>query len=123
MIKGQIFWAKDSKKHPHPIVFLKSENEETFVACILSTKNSNGNILLKTTHFEVFNEYGIEYNFKYKNSHLVHTKVFVKEVSWLNSIEPQGMLTKDGIQFIESHLDGLQPEYLPISIKALTKLV
>lgn len=120
--KGQIFWAKDHVNHKHPIVFLKAEDNEKFLACILSKTDTNGNKAMLPDHFVNSKEDGNNYSIRFRNSHLVHAKVFIKEFEWLRRLEPDGMLTNKGIEFIEENLKDAIPEFLSISIKAASEL-
>ncbi|KUJ55631.1 hypothetical protein [Chryseobacterium aquaticum] len=122
MEKGQIFWAKDHENHQHPIVFLKAEDEEKFLACILSTKDTNGNKPMSPDHFFDTKKDGSNYSIKFKTSHLIPSRVFIKEFAWLKSLNPDGMLTKSGIDFIDDNLNDAVPEFLSISIKADSEL-
>ncbi|WP_159474772.1 hypothetical protein [Chryseobacterium sp. 18068] len=119
--KGQIFWAKDYENHKHPIVFLKAEDDEKFLACILSKTNTNGNKPMLETHFLNKKEDGTNYSIKFKNSHLVHTKVLIKEYAWLKRLRPDGMLTEAGLDFIDANLENVVPQYLSIDIKTASE--
>lgn len=79
MEKGDIFIAIDRKKHPHPIVFLKILSEEKFTACILSTKETNGNIKMSENHFLRQDRNGDDYVVTFDNSHLVPGRIFEKK--------------------------------------------
>ncbi|GEM_PF-1660034 len=116
--KGQIFWAKDHKNHKHPIVFLEAEDDEKFLACILSTKKINGNIPMSSDHFFDKKDNGSSYSIKFKTSYLVPSRVFVKEYSWLKSLDPDGRLTESGVNFVEDNIGDAVPEFLSINIKA-----
>ena len=122
MEKGQIFWARDHVNHKHPIVFLKAEDDEKFLACILSKTNTDGNKPMLPDHFLDTKEDGSDYSIKFKNSYLVHSKVFIKEFKMLRNLQPDGMLTSKGIEFIEENLKYVIPEFLSISIKAASEL-
>lgn len=122
MEKGQIFLAKDYKNHKHPIVFLKAEDDEKFLACILSTKDTNGNKPMNEDHFLNKKEDGSNYSIRFRNSHLVHSKVFIKEYAWLKQLQPDGMLTESGLEFIENNLQDVVPEFLMIDIKSASEL-
>lgn len=116
--KGQIFWAKDHENHKHPIVFLKAEDDEKFLACILSTKNINGNIPMCSDHFFDKKQDGSIYSIKFKTSHLIPSRVFVKEYAWLKSLDPSGRLTESGVNFIEDNIGDAVPKFLSINIKS-----
>ena len=122
MKKGQIFWTKNQVNHKHPIVFLKAEDDENFLECILSKTDTNGNNAMLPDHFVNTKEDGSYYSIKYRNSHLVHAKVFIKKIEWLRRLQPDGMLTNKGIEFIEENLKDIIPEFLFISIKAASEL-
>ena len=57
----------------------------------------------------------------FRSSQLVPGRVFEKKVLWLSSTDPQGKLTKEGIDFIESYLNGVKPEFHPFHIKIKSK--
>lgn len=116
--KGQIFWAEDYQNHKHPIVFLEAVDEEKFLACILSTKNTNGNKPMSPDHFLDKKDNGSNYSIRFKASHLIPSRVFIKEFAWLKSLTADGMLTESGIDFIEENVKDAVPEFLSINIKA-----
>jgi hypothetical protein len=116
MKKGDIFVAIDKRKHPHPIVFLGKSSDGKFNACILSTKGTNGNVKMSIGHFFTHDENGIDYEIKFNNSHLVPGRIFEKEELWLNSVDPKGKLTEEGIRFIERYAIGANPEHHPVPI-------
>jgi hypothetical protein len=118
---GEIFWAEDKEDHPHPIVCLENLEDGKFSACILSSKPTNGNVLMSESYFQKFDGNGIEYKIQFKNSYLVPKRIFKKDVLWLSSTDPQGKLTKEGIAFIETHLSGVEPEFHPFHIKIKAK--
>ena len=116
MKKGDILIATDKRKHPHPIIFLEASSDGKFNACIISTKGTNGNVKMSENHFFKKDEYGNDYHIKFNNSHLVPYRIFEKEELWLNSREPKGKLTDDGISFVEKHTRGSYSEYHPVPI-------
>lgn len=116
MKKGDIFTAIDKTKHPHPIVFIEISSEGKFNACILSSKDTNGNVKMSKNHFLAKDENGKAYPIKFNNSHLVPYRFFEKEELWLSSKEPKGRLTEEGIKFVESYTHTANLEYHPIPI-------
>jgi hypothetical protein len=99
MTKGDIVWAKDTEQHVHPIVFLNIIDSYSFNACILSSKSTNGNLLMRPSHF-CNND---QYDFRFKNTHLVITCTFIKMNNWINP-NIVGRLTDEGIEFVDSHI-------------------
>ena len=113
---GEIFRAKNLEEHHHPIIFLGKLPEGKFKACIISTKDTDGNIKMEKSHFEEFDEGGLKYKYSYNNSHIVPYRVFEKETLWLESEIPQGKLTQKGIDFIEKYFKDIKTEYHPYPI-------
>lgn len=107
MQKGDIFWAENKKKHPHPIVFLEWIDSDSFKACILSTKPTNDNIPMLKTHFYETDQKGRRYTIQFSNNYLVPDVYFIKMASWLKSQVAQGRLTKAGVEFIESNVKNV----------------
>ena len=116
MKKGDIFWATDKSKHQHPIVFLKTLSEGIFSACILSTKETKGNIKMSENDFLKKDEYGKKYVIVFSNSHLVPNRTFEKSEFWLSSKMPKGRLSESGIELVEKYTSGISSEYHPFPI-------
>ncbi len=116
MKKGEIYMAQDKGKHPHPIVYLENLSNNKFKACILSTKGILDNVKMSESHFEKQDDNGRSYKIQYKNSHLVPNRVFEKNECWLDSTQPQGKLTEEGIEFAEKFTKGCELEYHPLPI-------
>ncbi|MDH5032439.1 hypothetical protein [Chryseobacterium cucumeris] len=116
MNKGEIFKARDKRNHPHPIVFLERLSESKFSACILSTKDTEGNIPMSEEHFLNLDENARAYSIIYNNSHLVPYRLFKKEDLWLESNEPCGKLSEKGIEFIEKYTKDTNLEFHPVPI-------
>lgn len=104
MRKGEIFEAEDKDLHPHYFIFIEPINEDSFKACIISTKPTNGNVPMKESHFCKLDHDDTPYMIQYRNSHLVVSDSFVKMNCWLKSSIPIGCLTEEGIGFIEKNL-------------------
>jgi len=104
MTKGDIVWAKDREKNPHPIVFLKQINDYSFKAVILSTKPTKGNLLMCPSHFR--ND--TQYSFKFRNTYLVTTYTFIKMGNWIEIGNIVGRLTDEGIEFVDRNLPNQQ---------------
>lgn len=115
MEKGDIFWATNKNDHPHPIVFLEQIDRVRFKGCILSTKCTNGNILMSEEHFKTHEEGGDKYTVVFKNSHIVPNNTFIKMEFWLRSHEPVGRLTDQGIDFIKEYV-AVDPVLCPAPI-------
>jgi len=102
MRKGEIFFGKKTR---HPIVFLKEENSEQFIGCILTkakTKIYQNNIALTKDHFEKTDETGNDYQTQFINSHFVSLKL-IKKIDW-GPFRLSGKLSDSGIHFIETEL-------------------
>jgi hypothetical protein len=107
MIKGEIFFGKTTR---HPIVFLREENSEQFIGCIITkakTKTYQNNIPLISEHFEETDEKGNRFQTQFINSYLVSLQL-IKKVDW-GPFVLTGKLTDKGVQFIEAHLKKNDP--------------
>jgi len=75
MTKGEIFAGMQTK---HPIVFLREENSEQFIGCIITkakTETYQNNIALMREHFEENDEKGNKFQIQFINSHFVKLKL------------------------------------------------
>lgn len=104
MKKGDIYWAKNKKNHPHPIVFLEWIDTVRFKGCILSSNAVNENLLIQPSHFMKKNNMGIQFEFPSKKTYLVTSDVFIKMDYWVDNQMIIGRLTDDGIAFIERNI-------------------
>ena len=107
MIKGEIYFGKGTK---HPIVFLREENFEQFIGCIITkskTETYKNNILLKREYFEESDEKGKKFQTQFINSHFVRLQL-IKKNDW-GPFTMTGKLTKNGVQYIEAHLKKGDP--------------
>lgn len=104
MIKGDIVWAKDREMNPHPIVFIERIDDYRFKACILSTKPTNGNLLMRPSHFR--ND--TQYSFEFRNTYLVITCTFIKMSNWIERSNVAGRLTDEGIEFVDRNIPNQQ---------------
>ncbi|HAN18762.1 MAG: hypothetical protein A2X13_07115 [Bacteroidetes bacterium GWC2_33_15] len=114
MTKGDIFFAKDTERHFHPIVFIESIDNDRFKACILSSKPTGKNLLMQSSHFLPVDSNNKPYSFQFRNSHLVIDNSFIKLNDWINEDKIIGKLSPEGIRFIESNM----PDELPILLNA-----
>lgn len=103
MKKGDIIWARDRGKHPHPIVFLEQEKSGTFSACIITHGQGNGNIRMEDEHFCKVDENNNPYPIQYENTYLVHQRLS-KENIWITNETVKGRLTEAGIRYVESKI-------------------
>ena len=107
MTKGEIFAGKHYR---HPIVFLREENSEQFIGCIITKAKSEtyqNNIALMRDHFEENDEKGNKFHVQFINSHFVKLQLIKK-----NDLGPftlTGKLTEKGVLFIEAQLKKDQP--------------
>jgi len=110
--KGDIMWATDKKNHRHPIIFLQKIDENSFEACIMSTKKVGRNIKMDSSFFEIA---------KKKESYLVTEYRFKKENTWVSVGRKCNRLTDKGIEFIEEQTKNAPCIYCPIEIKEYKK--
>lgn len=110
MKKGEIYEAENCRKHPHKFVFLEKNDNESFKACIITTKSGfKENKIMLESHFHKKDENQAIYKIQYKNTHLVSGIIFIKLNSWLKSNpKPVGKLTSEGIHFIEEWLKDVE---------------
>ncbi|MDL2223629.1 hypothetical protein LJB98_06000 [Bacteroidales bacterium OttesenSCG-928-M11] len=120
MEKGDIVWAMDKTKHYHPIVFLEKIDEYSFKACILSTKDVNGNLKMQSNFIRVNDENGCKYDFQYNDTYLVSIYSFVKMNDWIAGAKIVGKLSDDGIKFAEANTPNI-PILCPIKIQEFVK--
>lgn len=117
MKKGQILKAKTNYKGNdvfHPVIYVQGhpEREGAFLACIISTKPTPQNAIVKNLemqeiHFKETDALGRRHKITYNNSHLVLC-AFVKELYKFDIDEaPCGELSDEGIEFIEEQLSNL----------------
>ena len=105
MEKGDIIWADDRTKHPHPIVFIEQENNGGFSACIITHGQIEGNIKMEKEHFCEFDENNNPYSIQYDDSYFVSTKL-AKEYNWITDKTVKGKLTEEGIKYVESEISN-----------------
>ena len=106
MKKGDII---KGRKTVHPIVFLKKENEDDFIGCIITHSNNTqypNNIGLTSEHFLDSDEKGHKYEVEYDNSFFVKLSL-IKKYDW-GPFEKKGQLTGSGIKHIEKYLKDNQ---------------
>lgn len=107
MIKGEIYFGKGTV---HPIVYLREENSEQFIGCIITKAKFDtyqNNIALKREHFEENDESGNKYKTQFINSHFVNLQL-IKENEW-GPFTISDKLTDLGVYFIETHLKKDNP--------------
>lgn len=104
MKKGNIYWAKNRKNHPHPIVFLEWIDTVNFKACILSSRPVNNNLLIQPTYFEKTDTVGNQFEFPSKKTYLVTSDVFIKMDYWIDDGKIIGSLTEEGVFFVERNI-------------------
>ena len=118
MKKGDIYWAKNKKDHPHPIVFLEWIDTVRFKGCILSSNAVKENLLIQPSHFMKKNNMGIQFEFPSKKTYLVTSDVFIKMDYWVDNQMIIGRLTDDGMAFIERNI----PEQPLLCVAPIWKL-
>jgi len=103
MEQGDIVWADDKEKHPHPIIFIEKIDKHNFHGCIFSHEIGKGNVKMKPEHFEKQDENGNPYDIQYDNSYLVICRL-IKLGNWITRDKPKGKLTEEGIRFILANI-------------------
>ena len=94
----------------HPIVFLREENADQFIGCIITkskTETYQNNIAFLPDHFEKNDDNGDKFRTQFINSHFVKLNL-IKKKDWGPYIKT-GKLSPKGLQFIESHLKNADP--------------
>jgi hypothetical protein len=107
MTKGEIYFGKNTR---HPIVFLKEENSEQFIGCIITkskTETYQNNIPMIREHFEETDEKGNKFQTQFINSYFVNLQL-IKKDDW-GPFTLTGKLTEKGVLFIESHFKKDDP--------------
>jgi len=107
MLKGEIYIGEKTK---HPIIFLREENSEQFIGCIITkskSKTYQNNIALTRDHFEETDKNGNKFQIQFINSHFVNLQL-IKKNDW-GPFTQTGKLTEKGIQFLETHLKKDNP--------------
>lgn len=107
MKTGEIFIGtkrgKDAAKHP--IIFLESQNENSFIGAVLTHGKSErypDNVPMQAEYFMK------KYEFKFNDTYLVG-KRFVKPQEW-GPFTKVGQLTKKGVNFVDSCVKQYLPE-------------
>ncbi|MFZ1809314.1 MAG: hypothetical protein WAU36_18920 [Cyclobacteriaceae bacterium] len=90
--------AKD--KAYHPIIYFKEIDALFFLGGMITHSKKFGNIPLSDTHFE--KKISSEPQFFVKN-------YLIKKMEW-SPFKAIGQLTQEGISFVESHLEGTEPQ-------------
>jgi hypothetical protein len=113
MVKGDIVVGEGNKNqnypvNGHPIVFLQENSGSTFIGLMLSSSTFRGlNTKMDESHFELFDGDGLEYEFKYKNTHVVPLRLLKKD-EW-KPFTKIGQLSEEGIVFVEEVIKGTKP--------------
>ena len=104
MIKGDILYGRKYSDAIHPIIYLGEHNDELFIGAMLtSASNFEDNVMMKPEHFKITNENDKDFEFNFKNTHLVKAKL-LKRNDW-RPFKKIGELTKQGIKFVEAHVN------------------
>lgn len=115
MRAGDIFLGEGNvnisyPQNGHPIVFLRKNDQYTFIGLMLSTKSYKGmNNQMEVMHFEVYDENGEEYEFKYNNTHVVPLNL-LKKSEWEPFVKI-GQLNKEGLLYVKEVVTGTEPAY------------
>jgi len=103
--KGDIL---EGERTRHPIIFLKEENSDQFIGCIITHSGRyENNIGLKMTHFKQTDGLGNEYKIQFENSYFINLKI-IKINDWGPFIKVRE-LTREGVSFIENYLNDNRP--------------
>lgn len=95
-------------KTNHPIIFIREDNEEQFIGCIIThSRKYPNNIAFRTGHFIKYNDEGTRYDVQFDNSYFVKLKL-IKRYSW-GSYNKVGQLTEEGVSHMKSHLEQIGP--------------
>ncbi len=125
MQKGDILKALNYRKNPHLIVFLKNKDEDSFYACVLSTKKEHAdNVEMQEKHFCTHKLNGEEYLRKYnkEGGSFLIKHGFEKKVIDINySKGIVGRLTEEGIAFVEEEMKDATYQYFPKPIWDMDK--
>jgi hypothetical protein len=108
--KGDIVRGTDHTKQTawHPIVYLGDDLNHDFIGVILTKSGRwNNNIPLPSHFIESHGEDGRKHEFQYRNTHLVRLRL-IKPSEWAPYFKI-GRITPEGIEFIESEIDGMEP--------------
>jgi len=105
---GDIVNAEDKKKHPHPIVYIKENGNDSFFGCVISHETNFGNIEMKEEHFRIQDKDGNRYLVQYENSHLIPYQ-FIKMKDWITNVTVVGKLTESGIEFVINAISNMEP--------------
>lgn len=115
MISGDIVLGEGNvnsgyPQNGHPIVFLRENDQDTFIGLMLSTKSYKGmNYQMEVIHFEIYDENSDEYEFKYNNTHVVPLNL-LKKSEWEPFVKI-GQLSKEGLLYVKEVVAGTKPAY------------
>ena len=111
MKKGEIYYGSKRGWDAawHPIVYLKSNDKDSFVGGVLTHSKDQGNILMKKEHFEEKDSSGRKYKLGFNNTYLVIGR-FIKTKEWgpYNKI---GQLSEKGVAFVEKATKKFSPKF------------
>jgi len=102
MIKGGIYKGRNTI---HPIVFLREENSDKFIGCIIThatQRSYKNNIGLRKDHFETCDKNGKDYEILFEQSYFVKLSL-EKKNDWGPFVQ-KGKLTSEGMEYIENYL-------------------
>ncbi len=107
MRKGEIIRGAKTK---HPIIFIKRENQDSFIGCMLThgtDKKFKGNTLFSKEHFRDRDDNGNVYDLTYSKSFFVDQRL-IKEDEWGPFVKV-GELTYEGIKYLEKNISHKKP--------------
>jgi hypothetical protein len=102
--KGDIIQGRHRARDEayHPIVYFKELNNEYFIGGMITHAKAYGNIQLLDSHFERKINSDSRPNFFVKN-------YLIKKMEW-SPFKLIGRLSKEGVNFVTSHLNGTEPQ-------------
>ncbi len=92
-------------KTNHPIIYLRVENEYSFIGCIITYSNSmkyKNNVSFLPEHFEILDTEKNKFSVVYEDSYFVNLEL-IKKMEWGPFVKV-GKLTRSGIEFLDKQL-------------------
>lgn len=122
MKKGDIL--QGTKRSPdtalHFIVYLGTNDDRSFVGCILTHSNKHkDNVLMKKEHFRDTGDDGKRHKIVFDDTHLVSVQL-VKPQDW-GPYQKVGELTGEGLAFVESLVENQVPIEWEAYIRSTSK--
>jgi hypothetical protein len=108
--RGDILKATKRGKNAgkHFIIFYENHDTRNFIGAMITHSEDSHNIPMDKTYFHEKDAAGNNYKVVYDNTFLVNAKL-MKFESW-GPFQKVGELTSEGVEFVESIIDGLSAE-------------